>query len=515
MPTFAFRVFNRTLGGGREKINRIMDLRVCALRAGGKWLVGILSYGVYIPLHALNRELIAKAWDFPPVPGSKAVANADEDSVTMAVEASMDCLDGLEPQEIDGVFFATTTAPYAEKMSAPTIAWALDMRRDVMTTDFTDSIRAGTTALIAAYNTIKSGGAGRILVAAADCRIPEPESMYEFQFGDGAAAILLGEDGVAAEIVDYYTVSDEFVGPWRKGRDVWVREFEARHDVLYGYGKNIYDAVAGLMAKAGLQPGDVAKAVLYAPDPRSHGRVASMLGFKFEQLQDTLFFTIGVTGTPHPLIMLASALEAAKPGDRIVVASAGDGGDAILLEVKDGIEEVNRMPRRGVRGHLETMKPLTNYDDYIKFRNLLGKQRFTRKTSTVTYWRDRKEILPLKGVKCRSCGAVQYPLNRVCCECGTKDNFDEVRLAKRGEVFTFTLDHLVGGEYYATPVPRVVVDLEGGGRVFVEMTDCDPKDVKVGMPVELTFRVIHESEGFYHYYWKARPVRERKGGSGQ
>jgi len=476
---------------------------------GEKKLVGVVSYGAYVPLHALSRELIAKAWDFPPVPGSKSVAGADEDSVTMAVEASMDCLAGLEPSEIDGVFFATTTPPYAEKMNAPTIAWALDVRRDVMTVDFTGSIRAGTTALIAAYNTIRSGAARRILVAAADCRIPEPESMYEFQFGDGAAAVLVGEEA-AAKIVDYYTVSDEFVGPWRKSRDAWVREFEARHDVIYGYGRNALDALTGLMAKTGVKPEDVAKLVLYAPEPRSHVTVAQMLGFKPEQLQDTLFFLLGVTGAPHPLIMLASALEVAKPGDRIIVAGVGDGGDAILLEVGEGAGEVNRAHRRGVRGHLETMKPLKNYDDYIKFRNLLGKQRFSRKTSTVTYWRDRKEILPLKGVKCRSCGTVQYPIVRVCYECGSKDSFDEVRLAKRGKVFTFTLDHLVGGEYYATPVPRVVVELEGGGRVFVEMTDCNPEEVKVGMPVELALRIIHESEGFYHYYWKARPVREKK-----
>ncbi len=478
-------------------------------------MVGIDSYGAYIPLHALSRELVAKAWDFPSVPGSKSVANADEDSVTMAVEASMDCLVGVEPGEVDGVFFATTTAPYAEKMSAPTIAWTLDLRRDVMTVDFTDSLRAGTTALIHAYNTIRSGAARRILVVAADCRIPEPESMYEFQFGDGAAAVLVGEDGGVAEMVNYYTISDEFIGPWRKSGDVWVREFEARHDVIYGYGRNIYEAITGLMAKAGVKPEDISKAVIYAPEPRSHVMVAQMLGFKLEQLQDTFFFSLGVTGTPHPLIMLVSALESAKPGDRILVASAGDGGDAMLFEVKDGIENVRKLPRRGVRGHLEAMKPLTRYEDYIKFRNMLGKQRFTRKTSTVTYWRDRKELLPLKGVKCKSCGVVQYPMVRVCYECGSKDNFEEVRLARRGIVFTFTLDHLVGGEYYATPVPRAVINLEGGGRIFVEMTDCDPENVKVGMPVELTFRIIHESEGFYHYYWKARPVRGGLSGEGK
>jgi len=82
-----------------------------------------------------------------------------------------------------------------------------------------------------------------------------------------------------------------------------------------------------------------------------------------------------------------------------------------------------------------------------------------------------------------------------------------VKLAKRGRIFTFTLDHLVGGEYLETPVPRVVVDMDGGGRVFFDMTDVDPDTVRIGNEIELTFRRIHDGAGFHNYYWKARPPR--------
>ena len=68
--------------------------------------IGIKSYGAYLPKYMLPRELIAKAWDFPSVPGTKAVAMVDEDSLTMSVEAGLDCLAGIDPKTVDGIFFA-------------------------------------------------------------------------------------------------------------------------------------------------------------------------------------------------------------------------------------------------------------------------------------------------------------------------------------------------------------------------------------------------------------------------
>ncbi len=50
-------------------------------------MAGIVAYGAYIPIYRLNRESIWLTWGGMPVSGEKAVANFDEDSVTMAVEA--------------------------------------------------------------------------------------------------------------------------------------------------------------------------------------------------------------------------------------------------------------------------------------------------------------------------------------------------------------------------------------------------------------------------------------------
>jgi uncharacterized OB-fold protein len=126
--------------------------------------------------------------------------------------------------------------------------------------------------------------------------------------------------------------------------------------------------------------------------------------------------------------------------------------------------------------------------------------------SPVTYWRDTRQELNFHGARCLNCGIVQYPAPRICGECHSKDKFEDVKLSRKGNVFTYTLDHLSEGQYLNVPIPRLVIDLEGGGRVFLEMTDGDPQEVKIGLPVEVTFRCLHEGANFHNYYWKCRPL---------
>src|SRR3989304_1002699 len=129
-------------------------------------MVGITACGAYVPLHRLGRQAMGQAWGIPAVPGERSVANADEDSLTMAVTASQECLVGQDPGSIDAVYFATTTSPYVEKQCASIIAAALDLRKDVFTVDFTDSLRSATAAMRAARDAIESGSARSVLLAA-------------------------------------------------------------------------------------------------------------------------------------------------------------------------------------------------------------------------------------------------------------------------------------------------------------------------------------------------------------
>ena len=52
-----------------------------------------------------------------------------------------------------------------------------------------------------------------------------------------------------------------------------------------------------------------------------------------------------------------------------------------------------------------------------------------------------------------------------------------------------------------------VVDFNGGGRALIMMTDRKIEDVRVGLPVEMTFRKLDVIDGIHNYYWKSMPAR--------
>ena len=470
-------------------------------------MIGIKSYGAYIPVYRLSESELARAWGGRGGRGERAVANYDEDSITMAVEAAIDCMNGIERHIADGLYFASTTPPYEEKQSASIVAAATDLRDDIFTLDLGNSLRAGTGAIKAAHDAIKSGSAKNILVTAADCRLAPPSSEFEPVFGDGAAAFLMGDDDVAVAIEDSYSISSDFLDVWKRSEDAYVRTWEDRFILEHGYGEKLHQVVSELMKKCSLTAKDFAKVVYYAPDARSHGRMVRRLKLDPAQVQDPIFNSVGNTGAAFAPMMLVTALEEAKPGDRILLASYGDGADAFVLQVTDQIEKIR--DRRGIKRHLESKMPIPNYEKYIRFRNLMqgeAERRPTYISSLPMMWRDRKQVFPLHGCKCNQCGNIQFPIQRVCAYCQAKDDYEEVRLAdKKATVFTFSMDERA----IEVDPPRVwtIDDFDDGGRIYCVMTDRDPAQVDIGMRVEMTFRKIHEGAGIHNYFWKCRPVR--------
>jgi hydroxymethylglutaryl-CoA synthase len=471
-------------------------------------MVGIVSYGAYIPIYRLSREAIGAMWVKSLGKGEKAVANADEDSLTMGVEAVLDCLNGMERQQVDGLYFATVSPPYVEKQSASIIRAAVDLREDIPTMDIAHSLRGASSAMKAAMDAIQAGSARKVMVAAAECRIPAPNSEFEAVFGDGAAALLIGDSDVAAIIEGSYHLSSEFIDVWRKPEDTYMQTWEDRFIRDEGYLKILPQAVAALLKKHGLSPKDISKAAFYGPDARTHAAIVRAIGLDAKtQVQAPLFDSVGNTGTALAPMTLVAALEEAKPGDRILYATYGDGADASLLRVTEQIEKVRN--RRGIKRHLASKLMLPGYGKYVEIRELIegeAGRRPARRSSLPVIWRERQHLFPLYGQKCRACGNIQYPRQRICIYCQAKDNFELIRLSdKKGKVFTFSMDERA----MEVVLPKVftVVDLDGGGRFYSVMTDRDTSKIKVGMPVEMTFRIQLEGSGLHNYFWRVRPIR--------
>jgi len=473
---------------------------------------GIISYGAYIPLWRLSRDAMAAAWGRQSLGGERSVANHDEDTVTMAVEAAFDCLVGVDRDTVDGLYFASTASPFREKQCAALIAAAADLKAEMFTADYGNSLRAGTNALRAALDAVNGGSARSVLVVASDCRLAYPRSDYEQSFGDAAVAFLVGNTGKPIATVEAsYSISNEMYDVWRLDKDIYVQSWEDRFIVEQGYIENMRKAISGLIAKEKLSPESISKAVLYAPNARAQQQLAKALGFDAQkQVQDLLFDRVGVCGCAHALLILVEALQEAKVGDTILLASYGDGSDAFLLKVTGEVNKVKNS-KRGVKGYLASRKQLPSYEKYLSYRGLLEPQPgepFRLFPSASASWRERNSSIRLHGSRCKNCGLVTFPVQRVCYECRTKDNYEEVRLSdKRGKVYTFSLDNLAGRSDDPV-IPQIVIESElDNTRIYCMMTDCDPADIKIGMPVEMTFRRIYEGAGMYNYFWKCRPVR--------
>ena len=465
-------------------------------------MVNIISYGVYVPLWRLDLGILGSGgW------GEKAIANFDEDSLTMGVAAGINCLRGIDPATIDGLFFATTTSPYREKQISVTAATALNLRTDIMTADFANSLRAGTTALMAAVNAVKAGSAKRIMVIASDMRVPMPGSDFERFFGDGAAAFIVGDENVGVAIKDSYNINDEILDIWRVEDDKFVRSWEARFTIDEGYFRVLPAAVSGLIKKNELTPKDFSKAAFCGPDPRRHRDMARILGFDAAQVQDPIFGSVGDTGAAFSLMILATLLEEVKPGNRLLLASYGSGAEAFLLEV---VKEFDN--KQDIKSHISTKRVLKDYKVYLLWRGLVemamgGRRRPGNPApSASALWREVDKNIRLRGVKCNHCGSIQYPPQTICFNCGSHGQFESYLFSdKSGSLFTYSVDNMT-----PTPDPPLVlaiVDFEGGGRIWLSMTDKNVNELEAGMPVELTFRKLFDEGGIHNYYWKCMPVR--------
>lgn len=478
-------------------------------------MAGIKSFGAYIPYRRLPRSLINAAWGRGGGRGERAVAGLDEDSISMAVSASIDCLKGIDPKTIDAVYLATTTPPYAERLNANIVANALDCRRDTRNADFSNCLRVGATAFQAALDAVKSGEFKNVLVAVTDMRLGGAGGEDEMMLGDGAAAFLVSNDAVAVELEGSYTLSDDMVDYWRVVGDNYLRSWEDRFGRDAGYSVTPVEAVKGLLQKLKLSPKDVTKACIYGTNTRSQTGLARSLGLTPAQIQDPLLDNVGNTGAALTPMIFVAALENSKPGDRLLTVNWGNGCDAMLFKVTDSAGKIN--DKRGIKRHLAIKGELDNYGKFLRWRDMVELAPLSRPggggVSMSAEWRERRFGLPLYGVKCIKCGTVQLYMRgtsmraHVCLNCQAKDNFEPYRFAdKKGKVVSFSHDYLGGG--IDPPATRTVVDFEGGGRGLFDMVDRDPAECKVGMQVEMTFRKVREAPGSNVYFWKCKPVRD-------
>jgi len=476
-------------------------------------MIGITSYGVHVPFYRLSRQTINDFWGKGSGKGEKAVAGPDEDTITMGVQAACECIEDQDKNDIGALYFASLTPPYTQKQSASIIRTALNLRKETHTLDFSNSLRVGTGAIKAALDAVSAGSTKKIIVIASESPLAPPDSPKELEYGDGAVAFVIGNSDVAVNVEGSCSITSEFMDIWRLPQDRFSQEWEDRFIRDEGYLRLLPQVVSGLLKKYNLKPEDFDRVVYNGIESRSHRTVAQKMGFNYQtQVQDPLYNNIGNTGAASALMILASALEEAKPGERILLANYGDGGDAYILRVTENIEDLKK--KKKFKTSLNSMMMLPSYGKYQRFKKLVDREidrRPAPRTSPTHYFRESKQLFGLVGQRCKSCGHEQFPRQRICMWCYSRmeksEEYDDVPLAtQKGNLFTFSMDERAPVD----DLPNVlcVVDLEGGARFYGLMTDRDTTKIEIGQKMEFVFRKINDGQGVHNYFWKVRPVRK-------
>ena len=465
---------------------------------------GVISAAGYVPYHRLDRSEIAAFFGSGGGTGTRAVASYDEDTTTMGQAAADSALRSTHV-EPEALWFATSAPAYLEKTNAAAIHAALRLNPAVGALDFGGAVRSGIGALGAAL-----AGPGPILTVAADTRDGLPTGADEASAGDGAAAVLVGDDTdgpVLAEFLGGASRTLEVTERWRTPGATRSRNWEERFGA-HVLGPAAAAAWRDAMADSGL--GDTAgvdRLVVTGLNGRAVAAAVKAIGASAGILVDSLIETVGNTATAHPLLLLCSALEQAHPGETVAVVAVADGAEAVILRATADLAD--HRPVAPVSAQI-AVGGTVSYGRFLAWRRMVEVEPPNRpppnRPSSSAAQRRTGWKYGFAGSRDRTTGMVHLPPARVSEKGGAVDDTDPAPMAHAtGTVVSFTVDRLA----YSPSPPTVfaIVDFDGGGRAPLELTDVDAGEVHAGMRVVPTFRRLYTADDIHNYFWKARPVR--------
>lgn len=465
---------------------------------------GVIAAGAYIPRGRLDRSEITATFGKGGGSGTRSVASYDEDTTTMGAEAARCVLRDSTNFDPDSLWFATSSPAYLEKTNAAAIHAALRLPRSVGALDLGGAIRSGIGALRTALNS-----RGTTLVVASDMRDGLVTSMDEAAGGDGASAVLVGDDSAGPVIAEYIgsgVVTDEILERWRIPGGRRSRTWEERFSEA-AYAPLIDQAFADALADSAISADDIDHLIMTGLHQRAVSRNRRRLGVDDAKVADDLSRSIGNTGTAHPTLLLAATLEHAEPGETIMVMMLADGVEVIVLRATEAITA--HKSAISVETQLTQAAPIS-YGKFLSWRGRVDIEPPNRpapnRPSAAAAHRRADWKFGFVGTRDRSSGMIHMPPARVSQKGGAVDDMEEAPMADAaGTIASFTIDKLVYSP--SPPVVFAVVDFDGGGRAPIELTDVEPDEVRIGDRVEPTFRRLFTSDEIHNYFWKVRPLR--------
>ena len=446
----------------------------------------LIAYAAYLPRYRLAGP------DIGLRRGDRVVASFDEDSTTMGVAAAAAAVRGRSAPH--NVYFATSSPAYADKTNATAIHAALRLPSDAFATDLCGTGRC----TFAAWQSAAATGG---LAVSADVRVGRPGSADEKLGGDGAAALLFGDGPAVADVLGSTSLTAEFLDRWRAPTAMTGEQWEERFGVER-YGALIRAAGDRVLDDSGLAGVD--HVVLACPNTAIVKRAGTLV----KGLKSVVTSPIGFSGASDAALALCDVLDTADAGETILVISAVDGCDAMLLRTTAHLPRA-RQPR-SVAAQRENGLPASHLT-YLSWRGLVELEPPRRpepdRPAAPPSARAGQWKFGFTGSCCDACGFTHLPPTRVCRRCGTADRMSAAPVAQlRGTVATYTVDHLAYSP--SPPVVQAVVDVDGGGRCTLEIADAEPDRLRVGSRVGFSFRRLFTAGAVHDYFWKARLVED-------
>jgi 3-hydroxy-3-methylglutaryl CoA synthase len=449
----------------------------------------------------LDRNAAATALKFSGVggrgEGRRAVAGWDEDSLTLAVEAAR-----LAHGRPDAVVFASTSAPFTERLQAALVVDALALPTETRARDVSGSRRCAVSALLDALL-----GSGSTLVTAGERRPGRAGSPLHLSQGDGGAAALVADEG-AARLLGWASLSHDLVDVYASRDHPEPYAYEERFVRETAISEVLAPTLRKAIASAGLDASDIQHAAVHEPVAGLWRDLGRATGITAPNHASNAAAALGDLGAAHGLFAFALAAARAKPGERILLAGFGSGCDALVLEMTapmPGAESAEDALRRGLA-----------FGDYVRFLSLNGaleldwgvRSEFEQKAQATVIARYGRDMTGFIGGR-DAAGNVQFPKSRIPVRPGADgpEPMQDVRLADdSARIVSVTADRL-----NFTPDPPFwfgLAQFDNGARVMMEFTDADSRGFSVGDRLRMRLRIKSRDRrrGFRTYFWKAAPA---------
>lgn len=338
-------------------------------------MIGIVSYGTYIPQFRVKLSEIASFWGKEPgeIEDSlglreKSVAGIDEDATTLAVEAALQAINqiSLPLKEIKALAIGSESHPYAVKPTSTIVGEILGLPHHYLALDTQFACKAATAAmrLIWMMDELRNDQFG--LVIGSDVAQAKPGDALEYTAASAAAAYILGKGAVIATIIDSTSYSSDTPDFWRRDGQKFPSH-AGRFTGEMAYFRHVFETSKHLMEKTHTKPSNFDHVVFHMPNAKFPKEAAKRLGFTPNQLKEG--FIVDKIGNPYSassLLGLASILDVAKPNQKIFLCSygSGAGSDAFVLKTTPKITQYQSQRKNKVLNQ-------ANNKQYLSYQNLL------------------------------------------------------------------------------------------------------------------------------------------------